>query len=79
MTKFFVDFQDNDTYREDDEGDDFPGLDQARKEVIDLLAEIARSKLYSGEHRKFVAIVRDENGTPLYRASLIFHDEQLAP
>ena len=77
MPKYFVDFQDGDVLHPDEEGSDLFGFEEAREEAIALLPQVARDKLPDGEHREFIATVRDESGVALYRASLIFHGERL--
>lgn len=78
MPKFFVDFQDGITIHEDDEGSDLLGFEQARNEAVAMLPQVARDELPDGEHREFVATVRDENGVALYRATLTFNGERLS-
>ena len=77
VMKFFIDFQDGDALHEDDEGGEFLGLKQARKEAIGLLADIAKDELADSGYRNLTATVRDESGDLLYRANLMFHGEFL--
>lgn len=76
MPKYFVDLQDGDVVHEDDEGSDLSSVEDARKEAINTLSLIAKDELPDGEHREFIAIVRDAGGTALYRATLTFHEER---
>ena len=75
MPRFFIDFRDGDTVHTDDEGSDHLSRDQARLEAVALLPEIARDELPDGEHRTFVATVRDETGHTVYQATLTFNGQ----
>ena len=77
MSHYFIDYQSVAGLQEDDEGSDLATFDQARKEAIGMLAQMANYQLPDGEHREFAAIVRDDKGTSLYRATLTFHGERL--
>ena len=77
MPKYFFDFQDGSLILPDEEGSNLSGFEEAREEAIALLPQVARDRLPDGEHREFIATVRDESGVSLYRASLIFHGERL--
>ena len=77
MPKFFIDFRDGDVLIIDDEGSDLHSFEEARLEAVGLLSQVAMDRLPDGEHRQFVATVRDENDVALYRATLTFHGERL--
>ena len=77
MPCYFIDFRDGDDVVIDTIGSDVPGFEEARDEAIELLPQVAKDRLPDGEHREFVATVRDEAGTQLYRATLTFHGEKL--
>ena len=78
MPKFFVDFQDEGTVHRDDEGSELADFEQARNEAIGMLPQIAKDELPNGEHREFVATIRDHTGVAIYRATLTFHGEWLS-
>ncbi len=72
MPRYFFDLQDGDEISEDDQGSVMDGQETARSQAIVFLSEIVKDSLPDGEHRRFVVIAREENGQPIYQASLEF-------
>ncbi len=77
MPTFYVDFRDGDKFHRDEEGSELAGFEQARDEAIGMLPQFAKDELPDGEHREFIATVRDAEERELYRATLAFHGERL--
>jgi hypothetical protein len=77
MPRYFVDFQDGDEFHKDVVGIEYRDVKTARREAALLLPSIAKDELPDGEHRTFIATLRDRDGKALYRAILVFHGEIL--
>lgn len=72
MPIYFFDTHDGEFHR-DDEGSEHADLEDARREVMNFLPEVARWRIPEGEdHRAFTVLVRDEGGAIVYRATLTF-------
>ncbi|MCJ2021759.1 hypothetical protein MKK84_30845 [Methylobacterium sp. E-065] len=70
MPRYFIDTNDDDTFVEDEEGQDLPDAEAARDVAQAALPDMARDKMPDGDGRTFCASVRDEAGTVLYKATL---------
>jgi hypothetical protein len=70
MPRYFIDTNNDDTFVEDDEGQNLPDAVTARELALAALPDMARDKLPDGDYRTFCASVRDENGTMIYKATL---------
>ncbi|WP_425350516.1 DUF6894 family protein [Methylorubrum extorquens] len=69
---YFFDTYDTEFHR-DDEGSEHADLEDARREVMNFLPEVARWRIPEGEdHRAFTVLVRDGGGTIVYTATLTF-------
>ena len=80
MARFFFDIHDDTGSHIDADGHEFGSLDQVRKEAQRLLPDIARHELpEDGDRRSYVVLVRDENGQPVYSATLTYAGVILAP
>lgn len=79
MPRFFIDTSDGDTLSRDQEGEEYASAEAAREAAIGYLPGIADAMLPDGEHRTFRSIVRDEAGTTIYEARLVFHGTWIAP
>jgi hypothetical protein len=77
MPRFFFDIDDGDRTYRDDEGLDFPNAEAARDNAVSALPDIARDAMPDGERRDFLVTMRDESGTPIFRASLTLRTEWL--
>lgn len=75
MPRYFIDTDDNDSFVEDDEGQDLPDVEAARELAQAALPDMARDKIPDGDCRTFCASVRDEAGTVIYKATLSLHGE----
>ena len=75
MPLYFVDTDDGDQYMADEDGYDLPGPEAARQIALDAMADMARDKIFDGDQLAIVAVVKDDVGTVLYRATLSMHGE----
>ncbi|MGH1572676.1 DUF6894 family protein [Methylobacterium sp. P31] len=75
MPRYFIDTNNDDTFVEDDEGQDLPDAEAARKAALAALPDMARDKMPDGDRRTFCASVRDEAGTVIYKATLTLAGE----
>lgn len=72
MPRYFFDIHDGWSQR-DDTGTEFDDLDAVRLEAIRTLPDIARDEIpKDGDRRTFTVLVTDENGCPIYSATLNF-------
>ena len=78
MPRFYVDLQDEGEVHKDYIGSELESLEQARIEAVSLIFQVSTDKLLGGECRELIATVRDEAGTYLYRATLVFKGEWLS-
>jgi hypothetical protein len=77
MPRFFFDFRNGETYP-DAEGCDLPDLNAAIQEAVRSLPEIAAETLGAAADKQSLSIlVRDQGGTPVYNASLLFSGTRL--
>ena len=77
MTRYFIDYQDGDDVHLDSEGSNLSSFDVAKKEALGVLSELIKFVLPKTGSREIMATVRDESDTKLYRATLIYHAENL--
>jgi hypothetical protein len=61
----------------DDVGLDFPDAKAARDTAVTTLPDVARDVMPDGAKRDFIVTMRDESGTPVFRASLSLRTEWL--
>jgi hypothetical protein len=77
MPRFFFDIDDGERIHRDDEGLDFANAELARDNAVSALPDIARDVMPDGQRRDFIVTMRDESGTPMFRASLSLRAEWL--
>ena len=70
MPRYFIDTNDDDRFVEDEEGHILADAEAAREMAQASLPDMAREKLPDGDGRTFSAVVRDEAGTVIYKATL---------
>lgn len=70
MPRYFIDTNNDGTFVEDDEGQDLPDAEAARKVALAALPDMAREKMPDGDRRTFWASVRDETRRVIYKATL---------
>ena len=70
MPIFFIDTSDGDFFDRDERGRDYADVDSARDAAVDSLPDMARELLPDGDRRLFLAVVRDDNGRILVKATL---------
>ena len=72
MPRYFFDIHDGGSSR-DDTGTECSDDEAARKIAIRTLPDIARDEIpKDGDQRSFVALIRDENGHPVFSATLSY-------
>ena len=69
MPRFFFDLYDGDELARDTEGFELQP-EEARKQAIASLAEIAQDEMPDGDERDFTVRVRDEDGHVIFEATL---------
>lgn len=70
MARYFFDTGDSDAVIKDEVGIECDGLEEARREAIGGLIDLAREYLKDREGQQFFIQVRDEKGNKLARLSL---------
>lgn len=72
MPRYYFDIHDGVSQR-DDTGTECDDLDAVRMEAIRTLPDVARDEIpKDGDRRTFTVLVTDENGHPVYSATLNF-------
>ena len=72
MARYYFDIHDSGAFF-DDIGSELPDLLSVRKEALAALPAIAAEQIPLGEDRRhFTVLVKDENATPIYSATLTF-------
>jgi hypothetical protein len=70
MPRYFIDTDDNHTLVIDDEGEELPDDNAARRSALAALPDMARDKMPDGDHRTFCASARNVTGEVVYTATL---------
>lgn len=72
MTRYFFDVIEDDQVTPDEEGVELPGIEEARREAVQSLSDMAKELAVdlANERRKVVIRVRDESGEVLTGAAL---------
>ena len=76
VPRYFIDTTDGHLYAEDEEGSDLPDLQAAGREAVAALPEIAKG-LIDRLPTEVSSIVRDEDGSVLFKATLRLSEEWL--
>jgi hypothetical protein len=77
MTRFYFDVRDGDRLLPDDEGTEFPSLDEARKAALVTLGELVKDA--EGALSDFTIIIRASDGHELIAASLVLRVQLRGP
>ena len=72
MPRYFFDIHDGDDVVLDDTGSDLDDLDAAKGQVMSILPQVALEMLPDRRHREMQAVLRDEAGSALFKATLTF-------
>ena len=79
MPRFFFDFSDGNGFDQDDTGVELAHVEEAHKQVVSTLPEVARGLLVDGgDHLEIAIRVRDEAGRQVLLAKLTFVAERPA-
>jgi hypothetical protein len=70
MPRFFFDIHDGQDFTADDAGTDCADEEDARKEAIRVLPQIAKDTVPNGDYRLFWVKVRNASGADIFHASL---------
>ncbi len=76
MPRYFFDVDDGERQIRDDAGMFLPGLDDVEHETRTLLQNLGVPEVLYGRDRVFTAMVRDQNGVTVYRATLALKIDQ---
>ena len=73
MPRYYFDIHANESLDRDDDGHELPNLEAVRKETMRALPGIAHDEVRKGSDRQnFVCLVTDEDGHPVYSATLSY-------
>jgi hypothetical protein len=77
MPHFFFDIDDGEHSSRGDVPLEFADAQAARDNAVSALPDIARDVMPDGTKRDFAVTMRDESGTPVFRATLSLNTEWL--
>jgi hypothetical protein len=77
MPLYFIDVYNGETYVPDTKGHELRTPEEARTAAINLLPDVARKALPTGNQRVMMAHVKDEDGRDVFRAILSLTAEWL--
>ena len=77
MPRYFFDIDDGEHSSRGDVALEFADAQAARDNAVSALPDIARDVMPDGKRREFVVTMRDESGTPIFKATLLFKAEWL--
>ena len=69
MPRYFFDVDDGERRTRDEAGICLPCVDDVEREVRMLLRDLSLPEMLRGRDRLFTAVVRDRDGTTVYRAT----------
>ncbi len=75
MPRFYFDVDDGHRQASDKEGTELSSREEARREAIAILPDIAREVLPDGDRWAFICRVRDAKGTVIFKATLLLTAE----
>ena len=78
MPLFYFDVYDGKTVTRDEFGVDLDNLEDVAERVAALLPDIARDRLPGDGSRNLAAFVKDEDGSLVHRAALLYRAQTLA-
>ena len=74
MPHFFFDIREDGKLQKDEDGVELPTFEAARKEAQTILPAIAYDTIpQNGDHKSFVVLVTDDDGQPVYSATLSYN------
>ena len=77
MPRYYFDVHDGTHLTPDDQGLELDSLEQAQKEAVKALPEVARDVLPNGSERTFTITVKDEMKRPVLSAKLALTVDRL--
>lgn len=73
MARYYFHVHQNGQLYKDSEGTEFASVDMVRTEAMEALPDIAKDEVpRDGDRQAFAVLVTDENGKPVYSATLTF-------
>jgi hypothetical protein len=78
VPRYFFDLRDGDMFSRDHEGTELDGVEAARREAAQTLAQMGKDVLPEAVHRELAIEVRTDGPEPLLRAVLVYRVEVLA-
>ena len=79
MPRFYFDLREGSLFLPDDEGLEFPGLDEAEREAAEAAAEIGRDRLPKGDARDITIEVRNEHRQRVLTVTVSMQVERVVP
>ena len=70
MPRYFFDVDDGERRTRDEAGINLPSLDDVEREARVLLQNLSVPEVINGRDRLFTAVVRDSEGSKVYRATI---------
>ena len=72
MPRFYFDVRDGTTFVPDEEGIEFPGINEARNDASKSLGEMIKDAMPNGLHHDMAIEVRGEDKGPLFKVQITF-------
>jgi hypothetical protein len=77
VPRFYFDIRDNDKLTRDEDGVELDGVDAARREAAQTVAQMGKDVLPGTVHWELAIEVRNDRPEPLLRAALVFDIQRL--
>jgi hypothetical protein len=79
MARYYFDITDGERHDRDDDGLEFTASSLARRAAVDAITEMACDSMPDESNRRLCIEVRDDHKNYLFRCSLTFTVEDIAP
>ena len=74
MSHYYFDIRDSRGLHQDEFGDEFDSMEEARRQAQSILPDIARGELPDGKSHTITCDLRDETGRIVYQSKLNFEE-----
>ena len=72
MPRFYFDVRDGEKFVSDDDGLEFPGIREAKRDASRMLGEMIKDEMPDGDHLDMAVEVRAEDRRPLFKVQITF-------
>ena len=78
MPRFYFDIREGNSFVPDEDGLDFPTINEARDDASRTLGQMMKEAMPDGQHHDMAVEVRGDNKRPLLKVQITFDVEALA-